>query len=70
MHIEQLQALTADQREIIKKLFTENRQLIQLTKSLRDRIQHLERQHIAIDNSIIEIPIDLDLIAERDLKQY
>ena len=66
MQTEQLQALTAEQRELIKKLLTENRQLAQLIKSLRDRIDHLERQHVIIDGAIAEIPIDLDLIAETE----
>ena len=70
MHINQLQALTVEQRELIKKLLSENRRLVQLTKSLHDRIQYLERQHIVIDKAIIEIPVDLDLVAESDLKQY
>ena len=68
--IEHLQALTVEQRELIKKLLTENQRLTTLTQALRNRIRELEQQHIVIDREITEIPIDLDLIPERDLGNY
>lgn len=67
---EHLQALAVEQRELIKKLLTENQRLTTLTKALRNRIRELEKQHIVIDREITEIPIDLDLIPERDLNNY
>ncbi|UCH41669.1 MAG: hypothetical protein JSU67_08420 [Gammaproteobacteria bacterium] len=67
---EHLQALAVEQRELIKKLLTENQRLTTLTKALRNRIRELEKQHIVIDREITEIPIDLDLIPERDLGNY
>ena len=68
--IEHLQALTVEQRELIKKLLTENQRLTTLVQALRNRIRELEQQHIVIDREITEIPIDLDLIPERDLGKY
>ena len=67
---EHLQALAGEQRKLIKKLLTENQRLNSLTQALRNRIQELEQLHIVIDREITEIPIDLDLIPERDLRNY
>ena len=68
--IEHLQALAVEQRALIKKLLTENQRLTTLTQALHNRIRELEQQHIVIDREITEIPIDLDLIPERDLNNY
>ena len=68
--VEHLQALTREQRELIKKLVSKNRHLNTLTQSLRNRIQDLEQQHIVIDREIAEIPIGFDLIPEDDLNRY
>ncbi len=68
--VEHLQALTREQRELIKKLLSENLRLTTLTQTLRNRIQDLEQQHIVIDREIAEIPVGLDLIPEEDLKKY
>lgn len=67
---EHLQALTREQRELIKKLLTENRRLNTLTQTLRHRIQDLEQHHIVIDREIAEIPIGFDLIPEDDLNRF
>ena len=67
---ERLQALTREQRELIKKLVIENRRLNTMTQTLRTRIQDLEQQHIVIDREIAEIPIGFDLIPENDLNRY
>lgn len=67
---EHLQALTSEQRELIKKLLTENQRLNKLTQTLRHRIQELEQHHIIIDREIAEIPIGFDLIPEGDLNRY
>jgi predicted nucleic acid-binding Zn-ribbon protein len=68
--VEHLQALTREQRELIKKLVSKNRHLSTLTQTLRIRIQDLEQQHIVIDREIAEIPIGFDLIPEDDLNRY
>jgi predicted nucleic acid-binding Zn-ribbon protein len=68
--VEDLQALTREQRELIKKLVSKNRHLSTLTQTLRNRIQDLEQQHIVIDREIAEIPIGFDLIPEDDLNRY
>jgi len=68
--VEHLQALTREQRELIKKLVSKNWHLSTLTQSLRSRIQDLEQQHIVIDREIAEIPIGFDLIPEDDLNRY
>lgn len=68
--VEDLQALTREQRELIKKLISKNRHLSTLTQTLRNRIQDLEQQHIVIDREIAEIPIGFDLIPEDDLNRY
>lgn len=67
---EHLQVLTREQREIIKKLVTENRRLNALTRTLSKRIQHLEKTNLVIDREIAEIPIGFDLIPESDLNRY
>ena len=64
---ERLQALTREQRELIKKLVIENRRLNTVTQTLHNRIQNLEQLHIVIDREIAEIPIGFDLIPEEDL---
>lgn len=68
--VEDLRALTREQRELIKKLVSKNRHLSTLTQTLRNRIQDLEQQHIVIDREIAEIPIGFDLIPEDDLNRY
>lgn len=68
--VERLQALTREQRELIKKLETENQRLKALTQTLNTRIQELEQQRVAIDREMAEIPIGFDLIPEDDLKKY
>jgi hypothetical protein len=68
--VEHLQALTREQRELIKKLVSKNWHLNTLTQTLRNRIQNLEQQHIVIDREIAEIPIGFDLIPEDDLNRY
>ena len=45
-------------------------QLRLLTKTLCKRVQDLERLQLVIDREIIEIPVDLDLVPEDDLKSY
>ncbi len=70
MQIEHLQALTVEQRELIKKLLNENQRLKTLTEILHERIQDLIQQHVVIEREITEIPIDLDLIPENDLSKY
>ena len=70
MHSKKLKALTAEQRELIKKLVIENRRLEHLVRTLRGRVEYLERQHVVIDCATAEIPIDPDLVANSDLKQY
>ncbi len=67
---EHLQVLTREQRELIKKLLTENRRLNALTQSLSKRIQQLEKTNLVIDREIAEIPIGFELIPESDLKRY
>lgn len=68
--VERLQALTREQRELIKKLEKENQHLKTLTQNLNDRIQELEQQCIVIDRELAEIPIGFDLIPEDDLQKY
>ncbi len=68
--VEHLQALTLEQRDLIKKLLDENLRLNTLVQTLRDRIQDLEQQHIVIDKEIAEMPIGFDLIPEEDLNKY
>jgi len=68
--VEHLQALTLEQRELIKKLVSKNWHLNTLTQALRNRIQDLEQQHIVIDREIAEIPIGFDLIPEDDLNRH
>ena len=67
---EHLQVLTREQRELIKKLLTENRRLNALAQSLSRQIQHLEKTNLVIDREIAEIPVGFDLIPENDLKTY
>lgn len=67
---EHLQVLTREQRELIKKLLTENRRLNALAQSLSKRIQQLEKTNLVIDREIAEIPIGFELIPESDLKGY
>jgi len=67
---ERLQALTREQRELIKKLVIENRRLNTVTQTLHNRIQNLEQLHIVIDREIAEIPIGFDLIPEEDLNRH
>ena len=67
---ERLQALTREQRELIKKLLMENRRLYKVTQTLHNRIQNLEQLHIVIDREIAEIPIGFDLIPEEDLNRH
>ncbi len=68
--VEHLQALTLEQRDLIKKLLDENLRLNTLIQTLRDRIQDLEQQHIVIDKEIAEMPIGFDLIPEEDRNKY
>jgi predicted nucleic acid-binding Zn-ribbon protein len=67
---ERLQALTREQRELIKKLVIENRRLNTVTQTLHSRIQNLEQLHIVIEREIAEIPIGFDLIPEEDLNRH
>jgi predicted nucleic acid-binding Zn-ribbon protein len=67
---EHLQVLTREQRELIKKLLTENRRLNALTQSMRQRIQDLEKTKLVIDREVADIPIGFDLIPESDLERY
>jgi hypothetical protein len=68
--VERLEALTQEQREIIRDFKIENQQLKTLTQTLSNRIQELEEQHIVIDREITEIPIGFDLFPEDDLNKY
>ena len=68
--VERLEALTQEQRELIKELESENRRLKTLTQTLSNRIQELEQQCIVIDRELAEIPIGFDLIPEDDLNKY
>ncbi len=68
--IEQLQILTAEQRELIKKILSENKRLQAETQLLRERLQYLEQQHVVIDQALADVPIDLELIAGEDLVNY
>jgi len=67
---ERLQALTREQRELIKKLVIENRRLNTVAQTLHSRIQNLEQLHIVIEREIAEIPIGFDLIPEEDLNRH
>jgi len=69
-HLERLEALVKEQRELIKEFESENRRLKTITQTLRNRIQDLEQQHIVIDKEIAEIPIGFELIPEDDLKRH
>ena len=66
---EHLQALMQKQREQIEELENENQHLKTLTETLNNRVRELERQRVAIDREMAEIPIGLDLIPEDDLKK-
>ena len=68
--IRRLEALTAEQRELIKELERENRRLKTLTQTLGHRIRDLEETKLMIDREIAEIPIDLDLVPENDLDRH
>ena len=68
--IDQLKSLTTEQRKVIKRLLSENHRLNRLTKSLFKRVQDLERLQLVVDREIIEIPVGLDLVADKDLKTY
>jgi predicted nuclease with TOPRIM domain len=68
--VEHLEALTQEQREQIKVLENENRILETLTRTMSNRIEELEQQHIVIDRDVAEIPIGFDLIPENDLNKY
>jgi len=68
--VERLEALTQEQRELIKELGSENQRLKTLTQTLSNRIQELEQQHLVIDRETAEIPIGFDLIPEDDLNKY
>ena len=68
--VERLEALTQEQRELIKELESENRRLKTLTQTLSNRIRELEQQCIVIDRELAEIPIGFDLIPEDDLNKY
>jgi len=68
--VERLEALTQEQRELIKELESENRRLKTLTQTLSNRIQELEQQRLVIDREMAEIPIGFDLIPEDDLNKY
>jgi len=68
--VERLEALTQEQRNLIKELETENQRLKALIQTLRNRIQELEQQRVAIDREMAEIPIGFDLIPEDDLNKY
>ena len=68
--VERLEALTQEQRELIKELGSENQRLKTLTQTLSNRIQELEQQRLVIDREMAEIPIGFDLIPEDDLNKY
>jgi len=68
--VERLEAITQEQRELIKELESENRRLKTLTQTLSNRIQELEQQRLVIDREMAEIPIGFDLIPEDDLNKY
>jgi len=68
--VERLEALTQEQRELIKELGSENQRLKTLTQTLSNRIQELEQQHLVIDRETAEIPVGFDLIPEDDLNKY
>ena len=66
---ERLEALTQEQRELIIELKNENRILETLTRTMSNRIEELEQQHIVIDKEVAEIPIGFDLIPEEGLNK-
>ena len=67
---DQLRALTKEQRKLIVKLLSDNYRLNCQAKSLRKRVQDLERLQLVVDREIIEIPISLELIPEDDLNKF
>ncbi len=68
--IDQLVSLTREQRKLIKDLLSENTRLNRQTKALCKRVQDLERLQMIVDREIIEIPVGLDLVPEKDLTSY
>jgi predicted nucleic acid-binding Zn-ribbon protein len=68
--VENLEALTHKQRELIKQQESEIQLLKTMIRTMKSRIQDLEKQHIVIDREIAEIPIGFDLIPEDDLNRH
>ena len=68
--VKHLKALTSEQRNIIKKLLHENRQLQLQNRALSKRNQDLEETSMVIEKEIAEIPIGFDLIPESGLSRY
>lgn len=65
--VDNLQAIVREQRELIKRLMSENRRLGEAAEILSERIQDLEQRNIVIDQEIAEVSIDFDLIPDRYL---
>ncbi len=62
--VERLQAVLLAQREQIKELERENRQLATLIYALEEKIYNLERSQNVDSSMIVEIPDDIVLIPE------
>jgi hypothetical protein len=67
--MERLVTLTSEQRNIIKKLLLDNRNLKSQNQTLTKRNRELEERSLVIDREIAEIPIGFDLIPEDDLNR-
>ena len=67
--VKHLEALTSEQRNIIKKLLHDNRHLQLQNRTLAKRNKDLETRDVVIDREIAEIPIGFDLIPEDDLNR-
>lgn len=62
--VERLQAVLLAQREQIKELDRENRQLATLKYALEEKIHNLERSQNVDNSMIVEIPDGIVLIPE------
>ena len=68
--MKRLEALTFEQRNIIKKLLHDNRHLNLQNRALKQRNRELEERNVVIDREIAEIPIGFELIPEDDLNRF
>ncbi len=68
--VERLEALTQEQRELIKELESENRRLKTLMQTLGNRIRDLEDNQNVFDAAIADIPIGIVLLPENELNKY